>query len=192
MGVVETPMRFIVVGHPSRARQAHHLAVSLDAALVMDHRGEGAYANHHRALEQAARYDEHVTILEDDAIPVQGFRQKLNTWVNRYPGHVISSYLGTSHPAQWMRFVDRMWDGPEGHITLPQLIHAVCVTYPPGAAQHILDRITPSNRVDFAIGDAWHDDIIYPKASLVDHEDGTPIIQGRPPRKPRKARALAQ
>lgn len=184
-------MRFIIVGHPTRARQALSLATRLNGHLVMDHRTEGAYANHRRALEQAAHYDDHVTILEDDALPVEGFQGKLNAWVKRYPEHVISGYLGTGHPRQWMRRVDQMWNNSEDHVILPQLIHAVTVTYPPGAPATILDRIHPSPHVDFAIGDAWHGDIIYPKASLVDHADQPPVIKGRPARQPRKARALA-
>lgn len=184
-------MRFIVVGHPSREDQAYDLANSLGGHVVMDERSEGAYANHMRALEQATRYDEHVTILEDDAQPVDGFKAKLDTWVNRYPNRVISSYLGTNHPAQWMRQVDTMWDDGNDHVVLPKLIHAVCVTYPPGAAQHILNNISPSRHVDYAIGDAWGAPITYPKASLVQHQDGPPLIKGRPTRSARVARSLA-
>lgn len=184
-------MRFIVVGHPTRARQALTLTCRLSGHLVMDNRHEGAYANHVRALRSAAHHDGHVTILEDDALPVDGYEQKLNDWVERFPDQIISSYLGTSHPRQWMRFVDRMWNNGEDHVILPQLIHAVAVTYPPGAPAAILEQLQPSPHVDYSIGDAWHGDIVYPKASLVDHADQPPVIKGRAARSPRRARALA-
>lgn len=184
-------MRFIIVGHPARARQALKLAFSLGGHVVMDNRNEGAYANHVRALRAAAHHHGHVTILEDDALPVDGYEHKLNGWVARFPDQLISSYLGTSHPRQWMRQVDQAWDTTEDHVILPQLIHAVAVTYPPGAPAAILEQMQPSPHVDYSIGDAWRGDIIYPKASLVDHADQAPVIQGRATRSPRRARALA-
>ncbi len=190
-------MLFGVVAHPARRVQAWALTKRLGAVLFMDSETHtlGAYANHMRALEWAARQNEHVAILEDDAEPVETFERKAPAWANRYPDQLMSFYLGSGHPKQWMRRVDHAWDDGNDHITLPTLIHAVTVCYPPGAARIILDHIKPSTRVDFAIGNAWNSTtgrgVVYPKASLVQHADTDQIDNPTLKRAPRKARQLA-
>ena len=185
-----TGMVFAVVAHPARATQAQLLADRLAAHVVMDDNCDGALANHRRALEYAADHRTHVTILEDDALPVDGFERKLSAWIGRFPADLVSSYLGTNHPAQWMKEVDAVWGDGLDHVILPQLIHAVCVTYPPGAPQRILRALRPTQHVDYSIGTAWNHRVIYPKRSLVDHADGPTVILGRSERMPRHARAL--
>lgn len=190
-------MRFAIVGHPKRASMAYNLTKTLAGVLFMDTAGEGAYANHRRALDWAARQDERVTIVEDDALPVPDVDTLANTWAARYPDELISFYLGTGHPRHWQARVDAHWWDNQDHVQLGQLIHGVAYSIPTRHIRAVLDGMRPGP-VDYAIGDAWraHTDrpVIYPKGSLFDHTDGDSIIQGgtnRPPRGARKARALA-
>ena len=52
--MVETQVKFVVVGHHSRHKQALRLAESLGAFLLIDNSDRGANWNHHRALQWAA------------------------------------------------------------------------------------------------------------------------------------------
>ncbi len=49
--MVETQVKFVVVGHHSRHKQALCLAESLGAVLLIDSGNHGANWNHRRALE---------------------------------------------------------------------------------------------------------------------------------------------
>lgn len=186
-------MRFAIIGHPSRARMAYDLTKTLAGVLFMDTAGEGAYANHRRALEWAARQDERVTIVEDDAMPVANVHALAHAWAARYPADLVSFYLGTGHPRQWMQQVDAQWNHESDHVTLPQLIHGVAYSIPEGYVAPVLD-VMRDGPADYAVGDAWRAvtgrPVIYPKRSLFDHTDG-PSIATQRSRQPRKARALA-
>lgn len=190
-------MKFAIVGHPSRARAALNLTTRLSGVLFMDHREAGAYANHRRALEWAARQDERVTIVEDDALPVERAVELAEAWAAWYPNELLSFYLGTGHPVGWQAQVDDQLAGGVDVVCLPNLIHGVAYSIPHGAVQHVVDAME-DGPADFSIGDAWvkltSRPIVYPVESLFDHDDGPSIVQGqraRTPRAPRRARRLA-
>ncbi len=190
-------MKVAIVAHHSRRERAEALAATVDADRVfMDEGSRGPTPGHLEALEWAN--GERLLTLEDDALPVPGFRDKVDDWVARFPDDLCSLYLGTGHPRSWMRKVDEQWDNDSDVVTLPTLIHAVCYTIPPRI--NVVDHIDKQRPIDFALGDAWHAitgrDVIYPKRSLVDHDDHQPSIaqahRGSRNRDPRRARLLAQ
>lgn len=188
----------IIVGHPGRTHwiveQMRHLDV---VGVVMDNKNQGARWNHWQALELAYRMPERVVIMEDDAIPVQGFNGLARRWLDFYPQDLISFYLGTSRPVEWQPIVDhaliQAHRSGEVAISVDRLLHGVCYSLPRDGIPGVLERMTHPE-ADRAIGLAWGKSVIYPVESLVQHRDGTPVEKhpDRKPRdKPRIARALA-
>ncbi|MCI0246190.1 UNVERIFIED_ASMBLY: hypothetical protein E7W50_13600, partial [Cronobacter sakazakii] len=90
-----------MVAHHSRHEQAKKLAESLDAYLLVDENSSGANWNHYRALQWAAEQSCRVVVLEDDALPVEGFQALATEWLSRFPDSLISFYLGTGRPPQY-------------------------------------------------------------------------------------------
>lgn len=191
-------IKFVVVGHHSRTEHAQRLTALLDAHLLIDDGDHGANWNHHRALEWAARQECRVVVLEDDALPVQGFVAKVTDWLSRFPDDMLSFYLGTGRPPQYQleiatKLIAADRDRAE-HITMQRLLHAVCYSVPPSLIPKVLQRWDSSKAADYAVGDACGGSVVYPCYSLVDHADGEPVerrMDGMPRTERRKAWRLA-
>ncbi|WP_414650485.1 hypothetical protein [Enterobacter cloacae] len=168
-------IKFVVVGHHSRHRQALCLAESLNAVLLIDNGDHGANWNHRRALEWAAEQSCRVVVLEDDALPVRWFVPRVAEWLARFPDDMLSFYLGTGRPPQYqMQIAERLIVADKtraDYITLSRLIHGVCYSVPPEHVQRVLSRWDNSKPADYAVGDAWGGLVVYPCYSLVDHAD---------------------
>ncbi|MDA3133842.1 hypothetical protein [Atlantibacter subterraneus] len=192
--MVETQVKFVVVGHHSRIDHALCLAMRLDAHLLIDYGNHGANWNHRRALEWAAEQTCRVVVLEDDALPVHGFAEKVTYWLVRFPDDMLSFYLGTGRPLQYQLEIATKLiaaDRERGdHITMQRLVHAVCYSVPPALIPKVLLRWDSSKPADYAVGDACGGPVIYPCCSLVDHADGLPV-EKHPDRQPRRERRRA-
>ena len=191
---METQIKFVVVGHHSRCVQARSLAESLNAFLLIDSRDHGANWNHRRALEWAAGQQCRVVILEDDARPVFSFHRGVYSWLRDFPDSLISFYLGTGRPPQYqMQIAERLIVADKtraDYITLPRLIHGVCYSVPPQHIERVLTRWDNGKPADYAVGDAYGGDVIYPCWSLVDHADGE-TVERHPDAAPRTERRRA-
>jgi len=180
-------MKICIVAHHARRKQAERLATDLDAHVIMDEVGLGALWGHRKALEWAAQAVEPVIVMEDDALPVEGFRSKAESWLTRLPDELISFYLGTGRPPQYQGQIEhllrRAEQGSGTHISLPQLIHGVCYSVPDRMIAAVLSKLPARGASDFAIGNAWRQltcrSVIYPVRSLVDHDDG-PSVEVHP------------
>lgn len=172
-------IKFVVLGHHSRHKQALCLAESIGAVLLIDNSDHGATWNHRRALEWAACQSCRVVILEDDAMPVAGFTDLVGEWLNSFPESLVSFYLGTGRPPQYqMQIAERLIVADKtqaDYITLPRLIHGVCYSVPPQHIERVLSRWDSSKPADYAVGDAYGGAVVYPCYSLVDHADGVPV-----------------
>ncbi|EMM6854008.1 TPA: hypothetical protein ACX3LN_002717 [Enterobacter hormaechei] len=192
--MMQTEIKFVVVGHHSRHKQALRLAESLGAFLLIDNSDRGANWNHHRALQWAAEQSSRVVVLEDDALPVRGFKDQVAVWLARFPCHMLSFYLGTGRPPQYqMQVAERLIVADKtraDYITLSRLIHGVCYSVPPEHVQRVLSRWDNSKPADYAVGDAWSGSVIYPCYSLVDHAD-LPTVERHPDNEPRTERRRA-
>jgi hypothetical protein len=192
--MVETQVKFVVVGHHSRHKQALRLAESIGAVLLIDSSDRGANWNHRRALQWAAEKSCRVVVLEDDALPVSGFIEQVAVWLSRFPCHMLSFYLGTGRPPQYqMQIAERLIVADKtraDYITLSRLIHGVCYSVPPEHVQRVLSRWDNSKPADYAVGDACGGSVIYPCYSLVDHADGEPV-ERHPDSVPRTERRRA-
>ncbi|WP_404997471.1 hypothetical protein [Enterobacter kobei] len=192
--MVETQVKFVVIGHHFRIGHAQRLAALLDAHLLIDDGNHGANWNHRRALEWAAEQSCRVVVLEDDAIPVPGFIEKVTDWLARCPDDLLSFYLGTGRPPQYqMQIAERLIIADKSRyefISFPRLIHGVCYSVPPHRISRVLSRWDNSKPADYAVGDAWGGSVIYPCYSLVDHADGEPV-ERHPDSAPRTERRRA-
>lgn len=192
--MVETQVKFVVVGHHSRIGYAQRLAAMLDAHLLIDEGEHGANWNHRRALEWAAEQSCRVVILEDDALPVPEFAGKSAEWIARFPDALVSFYLGTGRPPQYQIDIATKLIAADkeraDYITLPRLIHGVCYIVPPQHIERVLSRWDSSKPADYAVGDAYGGAVVYPCYSLVDHADGEPV-ERHPDNEPRTERRRA-
>ncbi|NUU68430.1 hypothetical protein HQN64_20300 [Enterobacteriaceae bacterium BIT-l23] len=186
--------QIVIVGHHARRSQAVALASYLDSHLLVDEGNHGANWNHRRALEWAAQQNRRVIVMEDDAIPVRSFSELAGDVLERFPGSLVSFYLGTSRPPQWQSTIAEKLSSGSDTITLPTLIHGVCYSVPPGEIASILERWPHHLAADFAIGRAWGREVVYLSQSLVEHADG-PSVERHPDGKnrteARRAWALA-
>lgn len=192
--MVETQIRFVVVGHHARRARAERLAFKLGAHLLIDEEDHGANWNHRRALEWAAGQNSLVVVVEDDALPVEGFQALATEWLSRFPDSLISFYLGTGRPPQYQLEIATKLIAADreraDHITMQRLVHAVCYSVPPKLLPKVLARWDASKPADYAVGDACGGPVIYPCNSLVDHADGLPV-EKHPDRQPRRERRHA-
>lgn len=176
-------IKFVVVGHHLRHKQALCLAESVGALLLIDTKDNGANWNHHRALEWAAEQPRRVVILEDDALLVSDFAYKATEWLCRFPDALVSFYLGTGRPPQYqLDIATKLIAADKGradYITLPRLIHGVCYSVPQQHINRVLDKWNHSKAADYAVGDAYGGPVVYPCYSLVDHADGQPVEPAR-------------
>lgn len=176
---METQVKFVVVGHHSRYKQALCLAESLSAVLLIDSGDHGANWNHRRTLEWAAEQSCRVVVIEDDALLVPDFNVAVVEWLVRFPDNLVSFYLGTGRPPQYqMQIAERLVIADKRRadfITMSRLIHGVCYSVPRQYLPRVLARWDSSKAADYAVGDAYGGSVVYPCYSLVDHEDGQPV-----------------
>ncbi|MFK3912428.1 hypothetical protein ACI2JI_10125 [Enterobacter cancerogenus] len=187
-------IKYVVVGHHIRITQAQRLSALLDAHLLIDDGNHGANWNHRRAIEWAAEQPCRVVVLEDDALPVEGFTEKVTDWLVRFPDDMLSFYLGTGRPPQYQKEIADWLIAADktraDFITLQRLIHGVCYSVPPQRLNSVLSRWDSSKPADYAVGDAYGGAVVYPCWSLVDHADGEPV-ERHPDSAPRTERRRA-
>ena len=192
--MVETQVKYVVVGHHSRYASAALLAGELGAHLLIDEGNHGANWNHRRAIEWAAEQPCRVVVLEDDALPVHGFIEKVTDWLARFPDDMLSFYLGTGRPPQYQKEIaDGLIVADKSRadfIKLQRLIHGVCYSIPPQHVNRVLSRWHSSKPADYAVGDAYGGAVVYPCYSLVDHVDGE-SVERHPDAAPRTERRRA-
>ncbi|HEB4090090.1 TPA: hypothetical protein RZ058_000921 [Enterobacter cloacae] len=192
--MVAENIKFVVVGHHARRQQAEALASALGAHLLIDDGNHGANWNHRRALEWAAEQSDRVIIIEEDALPVEGFRDKAQDWLARFPDDMLSFYLGTGRPPQYQKEIAGMLVDADrvcsDHIVLSKLIHGVCYSPPQGRLARMLSAWNKTLAADYAVGEAFGGRVIYPCYSLVDHAD-LPTVERHPDNEPRTERRRA-
>ncbi|AKL00456.1 hypothetical protein AI2694V1_1736 [Enterobacter cloacae] len=192
--MVEAQVKFVVVGHHSRHKQALRLAECLGATLLIDSGEHGANWNHRRALEWAASQSCRVVVLEDDALPVPGFTDRVIDWLTRFPDDMLSFYLGTGRPPQYQKEIAGMLVDADrvsaDHLVLSKLIHGVCYSPPQGRLTRMLNAWNKTLAADYAVGEAFGGRVIYPCYSLVDHAD-MPTVERHPDNEPRTERRRA-
>lgn len=191
-----------IVAHASRFDRQLKLADTVHADYVsIDDGALGCDGNHRAVWEHLMMItgpNEWALVLEDDALPVIGFRRQLELALTYAPTEVCSFYLGQERPPQWMGRVgsavsvaarqDRAW------ILIDAVIHGVAVAMPGRLIPSMLEAVRASNRpIDEAMTQwcrcCWPvRQVAYSQPSLVqhadlptivDHVDGAPRPHGR-------------
>ena len=178
-----------IVSHVSRREQAERLALKVNADYVSEDDGTlGCEGNHRRVWEWlAATADTWSVVLEDDALPVDGFTYQLEQALSVAPTPIASLYLGQGQPRQWQDRIYQAIHAAEQDnacwIVGKRLLFGVAVCIKTDLISSMLACIDTSTRpIDFAIKDwavqAGHD-ICFPTPSIVDHADGPTLITDR-------------
>jgi len=166
-----------VVGHVSRQARAEALAGKLGAELFLDRLTLGSTHNHLRALNWGAELDGHLVVLEDDALPVDGFLTLAASYLDRFPDRVLSWYLGTdTRPHQrfipgWLELAEREGRDWCAH---PKLLHAVSYAMSCDMVRSLTykaTRFAADEMISEALRSAEAGPVIYTIPSLVDHAD---------------------
>lgn len=191
---MEAQIKFAIVAHHSRLEAVMNLKQMLNAHFLLDDKDGGANGNHRRAIEWASQQDCRVVILEDDALLVDGFIEKVAVWLGRFPDDLLSFYLGTGRPPQYqLEVATKLIDSDQrqtDYITMSRLIHGVCYSIPQHRINDVLTRWNSAKPADYAVGDAYGGRVIYPCYSLVDHAD-LPAVERHPDNEPRTERRRA-
>ena len=184
-----TDIAIVVVAVPERAEMALRLAAKVGGdEVLIDGNHSGALYNHLRALGfGATSRADYLVVMEDDAIPCDDFREHAEAWFRRCPDDLISFYLGTARPPQYMDTIDikiqKADESGDDSIVLNRLVHGVSYGLPTKRIDAVLTKCTAQGAADFVIGDAWRNligrPVIYPVVSLVDHRDGEVIEHHR-------------
>lgn len=190
-----------VVAHHARADQAHALMETVGAQyLSMDNGALGVNGNHRKVWSYLAKQDTDFSIvLEDDAEPVEGFRDQLEQALTAAPTPIVSLYLG--NPKHWDLFQERkqriLAAGTQADtedacwLTTQELLHGVAICIRAPLIRAMLEGI-PDKAIDYAIRE-WakqeghHIGFVWP--SLVDHRDGPTLLPKNPNMRDRPRRA---
>lgn len=170
-----------IVAHTDRKGMAEDLAAKVAADYMhVDDGTLGCNGNHLHVWDWLATNNpgEWSVVLEDDALPVDGFRDQLEQVLQVAPTPIVCLYLGTGQRMQARmdlttnnaNAVDANW------IVGKELIHAVGI-----AVRTELLPFTdlPPKPIDDAISDwAQHHNhkVGYTWPSLIDHNDGPTLI----------------
>lgn len=189
-----------VVAHVKRLEQATDLVEKVGAVeWNVDDGSLGCNGNHLAVLKMLRRNNPNadwLCVLEDDAQPVDDFNAQLSMALKAAPTQLVSLYLGTSNPIHWQDAIGRAIACAEAWIVGTHLLHAVGYCINATLIDTIIETLDgqSSRPIDEQISQ-WvyphHVFVGYTCPSLVDHEDGEPVItkrlDGQPRVNPRKA-----
>jgi len=191
-----------VMAHPKRRAAAESLARQVDADSIVWDTNDDEWDTGRRALAVYDRTKMHHIVLQDDALPIDGFREHAIAALKQHPDTLVSFYLGTSRPPQWQAAVDdacmRAEDIGAAWVTAPTLLHGVAIAMPTVEIPDLLAWCEkPVVPYDERVGMYWQHVLrrppLYTWPSLVDHDDGPTIarhLDGKPRTEPRRARSL--
>lgn len=180
----------IVMAHPKREARAVALAEQLGAGIVWD-RGRGLWDTARRAwLEQDGEWH---TVIQDDAIPSEGFAENIDRILAHAYPHPVSWYYGTLRPKADFTEPTAAQADREGAswIEGPGPWWAVAVSVHSSLVEEMVDQCDKSRlKADDARYTAYFRRLglpcLYTWPSLIDHAD-LPSIAGPGQRGIRKA-----
>jgi GR25 family glycosyltransferase involved in LPS biosynthesis len=182
-----------IVAHTKRANQTHILMDQVQAAYTnIDDGTLGCDDNHRHVWQWLLQHttNEWCIVLEDDALPVEGFIAQAEQALSVAPSPVISFYLGRHHipELEWeqrkQQAIARADQADAHFITSNHLLHAVAVAV---RTDHIAPMLRHLNTlpilpIDEAITH-WiqntGQDVSYTWPSLADHADQPTLFRHR-------------
>ena len=198
---MKTHISIGIVAHHERMEYANKLAETVGAEVMsVDDVGRSAEWNHRRVLEWMADGDnEWSVILEDDAVPTQGFIHQLNKALPWAPTPFVGLYVGRGRPPHWQAGISAVLAHDVCWLTCSTLMSAVGYAVKTKLTRSIITSLdktwaeNPSLPIDQAITVWGQEDMkmefCYPKPSLVNHLDIPPVQKHDygVPTEPRKA-----
>ncbi len=167
-----------IVGHTSRAQQAHRLKNSIEADyLNIDDGTLGGTGNHLHVWHwlHDNNSSEWSIALEDDAVPIADFNAQAAAALSAAPAPIVSFYLGPYPPhfdPDKEHAIVQAADADAHWIVAPFLFHAVAVAIRTDQLGHILDHLDQQPApIDQAIS-SFPATVAYTWPSLVNHHDG--------------------
>jgi GR25 family glycosyltransferase involved in LPS biosynthesis len=195
-----------IAAHEKRIGMAYNLFHEVDADFInVDNGSLGCEGCHRRVWEQTAAIaddDEWIIVMEDDAVPVENFRQQAEQALAVTPAgtDVVSFYLGQMRPSAWQQFVRQAVAQADSSkacwITSDTALHAVALAIRnKHVVAQMLSRTAESTRpIDERIT-LWCRQFGHASAytwpSLVDHRDEDPVIVRRADGAPRERGRVA-
>lgn len=183
-----------VVAHTSRAPQAKALAKQVQAAFISIDNGILGCDDNHEAVQNhlANLPSTWSVVLEDDAQPVDDFRQQIEACLPLSPSPIVSFYLGRKRPPQWQHRICKALAHAktrDAHWAIStHMLHAVGYAIRTDLLPSLLSHTT-ALPVDQHIGHwgrQYGHTIAYTLGSLVDHTDLPTTVQ-HPDRQDRDA-----
>lgn len=188
MGVVEAPVTvsYAVMAHTARLGAALELAESVGADLFVDDGSLGENANSDRAWAAADLDSDWHVVLQDDAVPVPGFRDQVRRALTASPRTVVSFYVGTGMPFSTVGpvrhaiseagLVDAAWFATD------RLHWGVAVAMPTAWVHDYLtatagDPTPYDERIGKYAAHHRRAPVRYTWPSLVDHTDGPTLVE---------------
>lgn len=183
-----------VVAHTLRTAEAKQLARTVKADFVsIDNGILGCDDNHTTVQHHLANLpDEWSIILEDDADPVEGFREQLTAALPMSPSPVVSLYLGRKRPPHWQTRIRKAIKAADhtdaSWIQSTHMLHAVGYAIKTSLLPSLLshDSQLPSDQHIGHWARTTGHTIAYTYPSLVDHHD-LPTLVNHPDGAPRLA-----
>lgn len=177
-----------IVAHINRTLMAENLADETGATIVSYDDGTlGCTTNHLNTWKRLSdESGDWKVVLEDDALPVKGFRDQLDRALAVSPCGIVSLYLGRLRPPQFQYMIQPAIDRAEtlqaSWLVSRQLLHAVGVAIRSDLLDDMLETVDEDIPIDEALN-AWVNRkfyrVAYTYPSLIDHADTETLIQHR-------------
>jgi len=174
----------IVTAHTSRLAAAQRLCDLLDARMFLDDGTLGEPGNTRAALAWAEGQDaSHVLVIQDDALPVEGFAGLAEAAIDERPNHIISYYLGTGRPAQTeARQAIRLADRTQSRwVEMSRIYWGVAWSIPTSLLPELNAWLSTHNGATDSITGRWMLRTgrlcFYTWPCLVDHLDGPTLVE---------------
>lgn len=173
-----------IVAHPNREQMAVDLGNKVNAdAISWDNWGMGASHNHQQSWQYLKSADtDWVCVLEDDAMPMPGFRNQLDQVLRHCPSDICSLYLGRGRPDQWQLPISTAICQDVSFLQARTLIHGVgyAIRTPllaplSRAVEHLPRHVELAEGIGRWARRHGHT-IMYCRPSIIDHQDGPPVI----------------
>lgn len=167
----------VVCAHHSRTQTATALGEKLQAPIVWDDGTVGILENHDRAFLLAALWPrDWCVVIEDDAVPVEGFRAQASLALDAVTQPVASLYFG--YVGQPRRRISQALERADPHwVMKPGLTNAVCVAIRTELVEPLItkaretDGMTCDQRYSWAAKQLGHQWVPHSHPSLVEHSD---------------------
>jgi GR25 family glycosyltransferase involved in LPS biosynthesis len=177
-----------IVAHMKRVAMTEKLADQTGATIISYDDGTlGCTQNH---LNTWKRLSDETTdwrvVIEDDAVPVEGFQDQLEKALDAAPTGIVSLYLGRLRPPQWQHMIQPAITRAEASnahwLVSRQCLHAVGVAVRGDLLLDMLTHLDGETPIDEAIN-TWVNRKFYRVAytfpSLIDHADTETLIAHR-------------